>query len=99
MKPRGKHTIKVCQGTAGHLRGAPRVLDEIIRELKVEPGDTTADGEFTLETVNCLGTCALGPVVVIDEEYHMVKPGQFMDLMEDFKKGNTSPLDPPEVSK
>lgn len=99
LKPRGKHTIKVCLGTACHVRGAPRVLDEIIRELKVEPGDTTEDGEFTLETVNCLGTCALGPVVVIDDEYHMVKPGQFMELMEDFRVGKAQPMEKPEVKE
>lgn len=99
LEPRGKHTIKVCMGTACHVRGSPRVLDEIVRELGIEPGQTTPDGEFTLETVNCLGTCALGPVVVIDEEYHMVKPGSFLDLLEDVKNGRIEPMDPPEVRK
>ncbi len=99
LTPRGKHTIKVCLGTACHVRGAPRVLDDITRELGIEPGQTTEDGEFTLETVNCLGTCALGPVVVIDDEYHMVKPGSFLKLLEDFKSGNAVPIEPPEVKE
>lgn len=82
LKPRGKHIIKVCMGTACHVRGSPRVLDEIQRCLKIKPGDTTDDGLFTLETVNCLGACALGPVVVIDEKYYMVKPGEFDKILK-----------------
>jgi NADH-quinone oxidoreductase subunit E len=99
LKPRGKHTIKVCLGTACHVRGAPRVLDEIKMELGIEPGETTGDGLFTLETVNCLGTCALGPVVVLDDEYHMVTPGKFSVLLEDFKKGAAKPIPRPEGVK
>ncbi len=70
LKPRGKHLITVCMGTACHVRGAPRFLDEVLSQLKVKPGDTTEDGEFTMETVNCLGACALGPVVVLDGKYY-----------------------------
>lgn len=70
LKPRGKHLVTVCLGTACHVRGAPSVLDEIKRQLCIEPGQTTDDMQFTLETVNCLGACALGPVVVVDGEYH-----------------------------
>lgn len=95
LTPRGKHTIKVCLGTACHVRGAPRVLDEIKLSLGIEPGETTKDGLFTLETVNCLGTCALGPVVVFDDEYHMVAPGKFENLIEDFKQGRTTPIPEP----
>jgi len=84
LKPRGKHTIKVCMGTACHVRGSPRILDEIKRFLKIEPGETTQDGNFTLETVNCLGTCAIGPVVVIDDKYFTVKPGQFEKIIHQF---------------
>ena len=69
LEPRGKHIIKVCMGTACHVRGSEKVLDEIKRVLKIEPGETTEDQEYTLETVNCLGACALGPVLVQDEEY------------------------------
>ena len=68
--PRGRHLIQVCLGTACHVRGAPRVLEAIERKLKIKAGETTADKEYSLTTVNCLGACALGPVVVIDQEYH-----------------------------
>ena len=69
LKPRGKHLCLVCEGTACHVRGAPRVEQEFARQLKVRPGETTPDKQFTLETVNCLGACALGPVVVVDGHY------------------------------
>jgi NADH:ubiquinone oxidoreductase subunit E len=70
LTPRGRHLITVCMGTACHVRESPRFLDEVRRQLRVEPGGTTADGEFTLETVNCLGACALAPVVVMDGRYY-----------------------------
>ncbi|MFC1594061.1 NAD(P)H-dependent oxidoreductase subunit E [Candidatus Omnitrophota bacterium] len=70
LKPRGKHLITVCMGTACHVRGAPKFLDEVLGQLKVTPGETTEDGQFTVEAVNCLGACALGPVVVLDGQYH-----------------------------
>lgn len=69
LKPRGKHLVTCCVGTACHVRGAPRVAAELQRQLGVRPGETTADGEFTLETQNCLGGCALGPIVVADGHY------------------------------
>ena len=69
LKPRGKHLVSVCLGTACHVRGAPKVAEELKAQLGIEPGETTPDKEFTLETVNCLGACALGPVVVIDGRY------------------------------
>lgn len=69
LVPRGKHLICACLGTACHVRGAPRVVEELERQLNIQAGQTTPDGEFTLETVNCLGACALGPVVVIDGRY------------------------------
>ena len=70
LKPRGKHLITVCLGTACHVRGAPAVLSRLEDRLGIQPEETTADNEFTLKTVNCLGACALAPIVVIDEEYH-----------------------------
>jgi NADH:ubiquinone oxidoreductase subunit E/NAD-dependent dihydropyrimidine dehydrogenase PreA subunit len=70
LEPRGEHLIKVCMGTACHTRGALRVLEELERRLEVKAGETTEDLLFTLETVNCLGCCALAPVVVVDEDYH-----------------------------
>lgn len=69
LKPRGKHLVSVCLGTACHVRGAPGIAKEFERQLGVAPGETTADKEFTLETVNCLGACALGPITVIDGHY------------------------------
>lgn len=69
LKPRGRHIVSCCQGTACHVRGAPKVIEEFRKQLAVEPGETTADKEFTLETVNCLGACALGPITVVDGHY------------------------------
>jgi NADH-quinone oxidoreductase subunit E len=70
LTPRGKHTCLVCMGTACHVRGGPKILEEIERKLDVAAGENTKDGQFTLETVACLGCCAIGPVVVVDGEYH-----------------------------
>jgi NADH-quinone oxidoreductase subunit E len=69
LKPRGKHLLSCCLGTACHVRGAPKVAEEFQRQLGVRPGSTTADNEFSFETVNCLGACALGPIVVADGHY------------------------------
>ena len=66
----GKHHCAICVGTACHVRGASRVVESVERELGIKAGETTPDGKFTMETVNCLGACALGPLVVIDGEYH-----------------------------
>lgn len=70
LTPRGRHQLTVCMGTACHVRGAPRLLDVVEGELKIKAGQTTEDRAFTLERVNCLGCCALGPVVVLDGVYH-----------------------------
>jgi len=69
LEPRGKHLINVCLGTACHVRGAVRILEKIERDLTIKRGGTSKDRKFTLETVNCMGACALGPVVKIDGEY------------------------------
>jgi len=69
LKPRGRHLVNVCMGTACHVRGAVNVLEKIERELGISRGETTDDLKFTLETVNCVGCCALGPIVMIDGEY------------------------------
>jgi len=69
LRPKGRHCLYVCMGTACHVRGSPQVLDRLQTKLGVKPGDTTRDRQFTLETVNCLGACALGPIVVTDGEY------------------------------
>jgi NADH-quinone oxidoreductase subunit E len=70
LTPRGRHLINVCLGTACHVRGAVKVLEKIEQELNVKRGQTTKDLKFTLETVNCVGACALGPMVIIGEDYH-----------------------------
>jgi len=70
LKPCGKHIINVCQGTACHVRGGKRVLDKLEGLLGIKAGENTQDMQFTLETVNCLGACALGPVMVVDGKYH-----------------------------
>jgi len=69
MKPRGKHVVRVCMGTACHVRGAAKILDRLVEKLEVKPGETSPDRQVTLETVNCVGACALGPVVVADNAY------------------------------
>jgi NADH-quinone oxidoreductase subunit E len=69
LTPRGKHQLSLCVGTACHVRGAPMIQDGIERVLDIRAGQTTADLEFTFETVNCLGACALGPILVVDGEY------------------------------
>jgi NADH-quinone oxidoreductase subunit E len=70
LTPRGRHLINVCLGTACHVRGAGKVLEKIEQELGIKTGETTADLKFTLETVNCVGACALGPMVIVGEDYH-----------------------------
>ncbi len=70
LNPRGRHLINVCLGTACHVRGADKVLDGMEHELDILSGETTPDFKFTLETVNCVGACALGPIVIIDGKYH-----------------------------
>ena len=69
LKPRGRYLINVCLGTACHVRGAVRVLEKMEQELGIGPNETTKDRRFTLETVNCVGACALGPIAIIDGEY------------------------------
>ncbi len=85
LEPRGEHTILVCTGTACHVRGAPRLVEELCRRLEIKPGGTTADGKFTLETVNCLGACALGPLVMVDDDYHgQMTPNKLEALLEQY---------------
>jgi len=70
LMPRGRHIIKVCMGTACQVRGSPQLLNIISAMLNMKPHETSDDMRFTLETVNCLGCCAMGPVVVVDETYY-----------------------------
>jgi NADH-quinone oxidoreductase subunit E len=84
LRPRGKHIIKVCCGTACHLSGAVSNIDQIKRVLNIQEGQTTEDRRYSLETVNCLGTCALAPVITVGEEYYdAVNPGQVEKILKD----------------
>jgi NADH-quinone oxidoreductase subunit E len=88
LTPRGKHLISVCLGTACHVRGAPTVAEEFQRQLGIEPEETTQDNEFTLETVNCLGACALGPIVVADGHYFSnVRAARVAEIIETAREG------------
>jgi NADH-quinone oxidoreductase subunit E len=87
LTPRGKYLINVCLGTACHVRGAARVLDRIKMELGVDVGEMTKDRLFSLETVNCLGACALGPIVVIGNEYHgQITPAKVESTVKRYRK-------------
>jgi NADH-quinone oxidoreductase subunit E len=81
LKPKGKHCFQVCMGTACHVRGSPQVLDHIETKLDLKAGETSPDLMYSLETVNCLGTCALGPIVVVDSEYSGQMTHQKTDLL------------------
>jgi len=70
LMPRGRHIVRVCMGTACQVRGSPQLLNIISAMLDLKPYETSRDMRFTLETVNCLGCCAMGPVVVVDDTYH-----------------------------
>lgn len=88
LEPRGKHLASVCLGTACHVRNAPSVAEEFQQQLGIKAGETTPDKEFTLETVNCLGACALGPVVLIDGHYFSkMKVGKVRQLLDQAKTG------------
>ena len=85
LTPRGRHLINVCLGTACHVLGAVKVLEAMERELGIKSGETTDGLEFTLETVNCVGACALGPVVISDGEYHgQMKTEKVKDMLKEY---------------
>ncbi len=86
LRPRGKHLINVCLGTACHVRGAVRILEEVERELGIKSSETTEDLRYTLETVNCVGACALGPIVIVDGNYSgQMKSSKVKPLLESYK--------------
>jgi NADH-quinone oxidoreductase subunit E len=89
LRPRGKHLICACLGTACHVRGAPMVAEELERRLGIKVGQTTPDREITLETVNCLGACALGPIVVADGHYFAnVNAARVGRILKDVRSGH-----------
>ncbi|MBA7542131.1 NADP-reducing hydrogenase subunit HndA [subsurface metagenome] len=87
LEPRGKHIIIVCLGTACHVRGGPKILNQFERKLNIEAGNTTEDDQFTLETVACLGCCAIGPVVVVDGNYYAQTTIKIVDsILKKYRK-------------
>jgi len=86
LTQRGKHLIRVCDGTACHLKGATWLVDELRRRLKVDAGETTDDGLFTLETVACLGACALAPVMTVDTRYYgQMNPEKVRETLDRYR--------------
>jgi NADH-quinone oxidoreductase E subunit len=87
MAPKGKHTVRCCQGTACYVRGGKKILEALTDTLKIQPGETTPDRNFSLETVRCLGACGLAPVVVVDEDTHrQMKPSKISGVLDAYDK-------------
>ena len=87
LKPKGKHIIKLCDGTACHIRGSVNLIGGIKRELGIGAGETSEDGEFSLELVNCLGSCALAPVMVVDGKYYgKVTLEKLPEILDEYRK-------------
>ena len=85
MSPRGKHTLRVCLGTACYVRGGKNIYENVKKELHVEEGETTLDRLFTLETVRCVGACGLGPVIFVGEDVHgRLKPAKVKDVIKQY---------------
>ncbi len=85
LTPRGRHVVSVCLGTACHVRGGPRIMDKVEESLGIKAGETTQDMKFTLERVNCLGCCAIGPVVVVDRDYYdKVAPAKVKKVLKSY---------------
>jgi NADH-quinone oxidoreductase subunit E len=83
LEPKGEVIIRICTGTACHIRGAQVLVDELASELNIKPGGTTKDLKFTVETVNCVGACAMAPVVSVNGKYHgKVKPGDLTEVIK-----------------
>jgi NADH-quinone oxidoreductase subunit E len=84
--PKGRHKVHICMGTACHVRGATRVLDTVQESTGIKPGETDLDLKFSLETVNCLGCCALGPVLEVDGKVHgKMTPGETADVLKSYE--------------
>jgi NADH-quinone oxidoreductase subunit E len=87
--PKGRHSITLCLGTACHVRGGPRILREVKKQLNIEPGQTTPDKEFSLNVVNCLGVCAIGPVMFLDGKFYgEMNPLKAKRMIEKINKNN-----------
>jgi len=82
----GKHHVQVCRGTACHVKGSAKVLEAVKRALKIEPGQTTRDGEFSLEVVACIGACGLAPVIRVDDDYHaQISPEKVKRILSSYR--------------
>jgi len=85
LQPRGEHIVSVCLGTACHVRGGARIIDKVEENLNIKAGETTEDMKFTLERVNCLGCCALGPVLMVDKDYYgKVVPAKVNEVLRNY---------------
>ncbi len=88
FQPRGRHTVQVCLGTACYIRGGDRLLEKIETSLSVKPGETTPDGLFTIETVHCLGSCSMSPVIRVDEEtYGRLRVDRVNRILKKYRPG------------
>lgn len=93
-KPRGKHLVRVCLGTACYVRGGKRVLDTLKQKLKIDVGETTEDRQFTLEVARCFGACGLAPAIMIDEDvHHRVKPNKMDLVLDKYRNGERVPAE------
>lgn len=91
MTPRGRHTVRVCRGTACHVRGGRSILNRVKEYLRIEEGETTKDLNFSLETVACLGTCFLAPVMMLDRDYYgKLVPQRVLAIIDQYLKGRTT---------
>jgi NADH:ubiquinone oxidoreductase subunit E len=98
LQPKGQYVCKVCLGTACHVRGGPRILEALERELGIKASKTTPDGRFSLEAVRCLGACALGPILVINEEPHAhVSPDKATRLITQVAGGKVEKAEAPSA--
>jgi len=90
FSPPGEHTVRVCEGTACHVRGGRQILDKVEQQLEIKAGQTTEDGRFSLERVACLGCCALAPVVVVDDKVHAsMTAKKISSILSQYKGGKT----------
>ncbi|MBU5268349.1 NAD(P)H-dependent oxidoreductase subunit E [Clostridium cochlearium] len=86
MKPRARHRVQICLGTACYVKGGKEIAEKIEKEFNVKPGESTKDGRFTYETTRCFGTCGLAPVIAVDGKvYGKVKPEEVMDILNEYK--------------
>jgi len=93
LKPKGRYVIKVCDGTACHIRSSQVIIDEIRNVLSIVPGTTTGDGKFSLETVNCLGSCAVSPVMVINDRFYgRVTSSMVRDILAEYGRLENEPV-------